>query len=469
MTWFEVDRAGLRQLWGDKDKRFLLFELIANVLDEPGVTECNVKAELVPGKRQARIVVEDDAPDGFIDITHAYTLFAHTRKRGKANVRGRFNIGEKHVLSLAESAVISTTTGTVEFGPGGRHLSRRRKREKGSVVDIVVKLTKGELKGILTACKQICPPPSIELMVNGERIESRPILKSFETALATELEDESGVFRPTVRNTEVRLYPTRGMESALLYELGIPVMPIEDRWHIDVQQKIPLTIERDNVKPSFLRDLRAEVLNRMAGELDKGDVAEKWVRDGMSDERIEPQAVDTIATKRWGDKRCVIPPGNNHAREQAVLNGYTIVNSSELSREEWENVRQSEAIVSGGDLWKRDTAPSEIISRDKWTRGMKSVARVTEKVAGLMKFHVRVLMIESPDATVDADYKDGVVRFNVSRLGRDWFDGHLVKVLPLVIHELGHKWGGHLDPEYIEGLCKIGAKLAMINLKDLEE
>ncbi len=71
MSWFEVDRDGLRQLLEDRDKSFILRELVQNAWDEPGVTRCDVALEAIPGKRAARLVVEDDAPEGFYETYFA--------------------------------------------------------------------------------------------------------------------------------------------------------------------------------------------------------------------------------------------------------------------------------------------------------------------------------------------------------------------------------------------------------------
>ena len=65
-NWFEVDRHGLAQILERKGKEFVLFELIQNGWDEPGVTEVSVTLDYL-GRNKARLVVEDDAPDGFKD------------------------------------------------------------------------------------------------------------------------------------------------------------------------------------------------------------------------------------------------------------------------------------------------------------------------------------------------------------------------------------------------------------------
>ena len=48
-------------------------------------------SEPVHGK--AEFVVEDDSPDGFRDLTEAYTIFAESYKKVDPEKRGAFNIG----------------------------------------------------------------------------------------------------------------------------------------------------------------------------------------------------------------------------------------------------------------------------------------------------------------------------------------------------------------------------------------
>ena len=113
MGWFEVSKSGLKQLMEGKDKSYILRELIQNAWDEPGVTTVNVDIAPIMDKRAAMVTVSDDAPEGFYDLAHAYTMFGATRKRKDPSMRGRFNLGEKQVLALARAATIHTTTGTI--------------------------------------------------------------------------------------------------------------------------------------------------------------------------------------------------------------------------------------------------------------------------------------------------------------------------------------------------------------------
>src|SRR5262245_56826491 len=79
-AWFEVDKQGLAKILERKGKEFALLELIQNAWDEPGVSQ--VSASLAyRGRNRALLVVEDDAPEGFKDLSHAYTLFAESGKK----------------------------------------------------------------------------------------------------------------------------------------------------------------------------------------------------------------------------------------------------------------------------------------------------------------------------------------------------------------------------------------------------
>src|SRR6516225_7523153 len=143
--WFDVDRAGLGKQAEQHSKGRLIGELIQNALDEAGVTQIAVTLAPVPGRPLAELTVEDDSPEGFRDLSHAWTLFADSYKRGNPEQRGQFNLGEKMVLAVCESASISTTKGTVHFAPkGGRSESPPKRGEGGSVSRARTRLTRGE-------------------------------------------------------------------------------------------------------------------------------------------------------------------------------------------------------------------------------------------------------------------------------------------------------------------------------------
>ena len=79
-NWFEVDKAGLAKLLERKGKAFVLHELVQNAWDQK-VTKVDVHLNRDPGTHHVIIMVEDDDPNGFADLSHAFTLFAESAKK----------------------------------------------------------------------------------------------------------------------------------------------------------------------------------------------------------------------------------------------------------------------------------------------------------------------------------------------------------------------------------------------------
>src|SRR5947199_7383214 len=96
---FDVDKKGLAQLVRRRGGIVhAIEELISNAQDE-NVTRIDITFEHVE-QRTYRLTVEDDSPDGFKDLAHAYTLFAPSYKKSDPSKRGRFNFGEKWVIAI---------------------------------------------------------------------------------------------------------------------------------------------------------------------------------------------------------------------------------------------------------------------------------------------------------------------------------------------------------------------------------
>lgn len=366
MGWFEVDKGGLRQLLEGRDKSFVIRELVQNVFDEGGVTKCEVRVSAVAGRPLAWVTVEDDAPEGFYDITHSYTLFSHTRKRADSNKRGRFNLGEKQVLALCKEAQIETTTGTVIF-KGDKRTRGKAYRTQGSKVSVCIHMTREEVEGAIAAAGLFIPPNGIKYTVNGERIVAPVMLREITAALATEYEDEEGRYRTTRRTTTIGVFEEPFGGKAMIYEMGLPIVETGDRWSYDIRQRVPMNMDRDNVSAAFLRDVRAEVLNAMAPQVEVEVISDAWVRDGMSDERIATEAVQRVISTRYGDRVAVGVPGDAKSREEAISRGYRVVTGSEMSEAEWDAVR-----AAGGIAWRRSTGCTRRTTpgcERRWRRG----------------------------------------------------------------------------------------------------
>ncbi|MEM3116790.1 MAG: ATP-binding protein [Nitrososphaerales archaeon] len=472
-AWFDVDKEGLAKVLARRGKGFVVTELIQNAWD---TSAKRVTVTLEPrGKGLARIVIEDDDPEGFRDLSHAYTLFAESIKKGDPEKRGRFNIGEKLVLALCEEAQILTTTGGVRFDRGGRHVIKS-KREQGSRFEALLRAGQEEILEIEKAVSSLIPPEGIETTFNGQLIQSRNPLVSFEAQLPAEIADSEGVLRRTVRKTTVRVFEPREGEVASIYEMGIPVVETGDKWHYDVGQKVPLNVDRDNVAPSYLRALRTEVLNHLYAKIEEKDAAENWVREASGDRNASKEAVEQVIKLRFGDRSVVYDPTDPEGTKLAVSQGYTVIPPRALSKEEWENVRKHEVVLPAGRVtpspkpFSKDGKPLRLVPVEKWTPGMARVAEYARRLAIELLGRDIVVRIASEIAwPYRAAYGEGELVFNAGRLGKSWFEGDLEKINELLIHEFGHEYSSdHLSEQYHDALCKLGAKLTSLALKKSE-
>src|SRR5579871_2323644 len=290
MGWFEVDKEGLAQILERRGKAFVVFELLQNAWDE-NVTSVEVSLDPVPGRPAARLIVVDDAPEGFKDLKDAYTLFAPSGKKAAPEKRGRFNLGEKLVLALCENAEIASMTGTVRFTREGRRHSRRR-RFRGSRFAGILPMTREEFQEVCRCVQTVIPPPGrVHTFFNGEPIPHREPLRQFVAPLPTEIADEEGRLRRTTRTATISVYEPFPDEEPTLYEMGIPIVPTGERFHVDVGQKVPLSLCREGVPPAYLQTLRVLVLNELHALLPKEELTAAWVNDATDDKRCSPEAV----------------------------------------------------------------------------------------------------------------------------------------------------------------------------------
>ena len=468
---FEVDKQGLRKQLARKGLGFVLLELAQNAFDEEGVTRCEMTLEPIPGTRRYRVAVEDDAPEGFHDLSHAYTLFAESRKKDNPEQRGRFNIGEKLVIAVCDEAKITTTKGTITFDDNGR-THRRESRKTGSIFEGTIPMKKAEYEEACELVMALIPPQHVETTFNGRPIPARAPLRSTEVVLPTQIADEEGYLRKAKRKTTLAVYEPLPGETPTLYEMGIPVVETGDAWHIDIGQKVPLNSDRDNVRPAFLRAVRAEAANLMADSLTPEVAADNWVSEALEDKRIEDKTVETVVTKRFGENRVIFDPSDPEANKIAASKGFTVIPPRAMSKDAWSRVKGLGTTLPAGQV---TPSPKVVVAADgvppipadKWTDGMKNIAAYVVAL-GEVLFDKRVSVKFTNDATgnYSAAYGQREMTFNVGRLGYRWFDQIGEAQDRLIVHEFGHELcDDHFSHRYLDALCKIGVKMMRLALE----
>lgn len=299
--------------------------------------------------------------------------------------------------------------------------------------------------------------------------------------LRTEIAAGGGFLRRADRDTTIGLYEVRQGEKAMIYEMGIPVVETGDKWHCDIGQKIPLTLDRENVLPAFLSQLRLAVFNRMHNKLAQQDVNSEWIEATIGSPDCRGEAVESYLKARFGGKRVSFDVSDPEANKLAVSKGYTVVHGAMMSAGAWKNAKTANAILPAGKVtpgpkvWTGENDPdakifNEWIPETKWTEGMRQIASFAAQAAKqVLKRSITVTFCATPHHLGAASYgPSGHLVFNKFRLGAEWFEqGISDDVVQLLIHEFGHEFSpDHLSAEYHEALCRIGAKLFTLAKKD---
>lgn len=454
---FEVSTQGMRELQSGREPWQLAKELVSNAWDE-STTICEVILEsLAP--RKARLTVYDDG-GGFANIADAWTLMGHTPKRLNPTVRGRFNIGEKEILSIAINATIYTVGKIITFPKaGGRRVRKDPKPFTGTRVDCILPWGNRQVEAIADKLKTLLTPKGIKYTVNGETIPHIEPEQAIEATLDTVIQDRVGEpMRATRRRTTLELCPA---DTGWLYEMGIPVQTIECPFLVNVMQKIPLPPNRDTVRDSYLQDIYTAVLNTTVDEID--DVSATWVRLGVEDKDVAPETVKTVMRKRFGDK-VLLYSSDHRANEKAEQAGFEIVHGRTLSQGE-RGAFQSVGLEHTSDRFPTSFGEAETIPFEEWTEGMKAVADYAKRLAGgLLHREIMVTMYKMPNSDTAADWLMGNLAFNVSRLGRAWFNQITWDTTRLLLHEFAHTNGTGHNWEYQKQLENLAGKAVHLAL-----
>jgi hypothetical protein len=497
-SWFETDKKGLEKIARRRPLTFVLFEPVQNALDT-GAKRIDVHLRPIALRSYAELVVIDDDPDGFKDLSHAYTMFAESEKKGDPQKRGCFNLGEKLVLSVCEEARIASTKGTIAFTKEGR-TQHRASRKEGTEFWGSIRMTRAELDEVQQAANLLLIPPDVVLTFNGSRLPSREPLHSFETTLPTLTADEEGYLKPTRRKTMVRVYEpltktlSTGAEypvgKSYLYEMGIPVVEIDLPWSVEVAQKVPVNADRDNVTPAYKKELAVLVVNEMHEQLEAEDAASPIITETLADERLTKEAQERVLNLQFGEKRALFDPTDIEAGNRLVSQGYVVVSGNSLPKGAAKLLRENGVLHTTHEIsptinpYSNDpnAPPRKLLPPSEWTAGMNNIAKYAKELAREL---LGVPLIVSIDKGRVSDHwgacygatrrgpagvRVAELTYNLATLGRDYFEhGPSEAVNSILIHEFAHEYeSNHLSEKFFKSMQKLGAKLVQLALTDPE-
>jgi hypothetical protein len=285
----------------------------------------------------------------------------------------------------------------------------------------------------------------------------------------------------------VRVYEPREDEEPAVYELGVPVVEFDgdEPWHVDVSQKVPLTMDRTNVKPAFLQQVRVEVLNRMHDQLDKEQAASKWARAATGDDRVSPEAVQTVKTKRFGEKAVIADKSDPEGTKIAMSRGYTVIHGGSLSKDEWSQYKKHEVVKPAGKVTPSpkaysnspDADPANFLPKTEWTREMKFCARHVEDLAEVLLDVPLTVRFNTNSNNFGAAWCESLrgteLHFSLKQLGRRFFadaatNRHSqIRLHDLMLHEFGHHYSSdHFSHKFLDAVTRLGARLTELALRE---
>jgi hypothetical protein len=433
----------------------LIREAVANAFDMDDVTEVYVKYD------QGLIVIEDNSPTGIGDPDLVTTIFL-TGKTDSHTKRGRKGRGLKELIAAAHTATIETVGHTIEFTEG--RTVKTNNRLVGTRVSIYAPTwSADDIRDAFKYLLRFIPPKHIRFFVMSQEIERRNIKCTFTRTFETQI-IEDGIQKDVYKSADVNIVELNGSDDkGWIYEMGIPIQEISTNFHIDVQQRVPLNDNRNNVSSWYLNNMYAEVLNATISTMSATDLKSEWAITSLSSATNNTRR--TFIEKAFGTTKSIaIKSKNARANDLVQQHGVKVVDTSNMPYSVESAVRE---VVSTADTMADEIEQSTqdvIISQDvadpdgKIVRLTKYLGRQLINMDLDVQFISRDKSVTGHMRRADFTSDTGLIRFNVKAnikpMTSDYFG--------LICHEFTHaKCSGH-DDDFRAELERISGALAML-------
>ena len=472
-NWLEIDILGLRRTLERKGKAWAIFELVQNAWDTDA-TRVDVTLTK-PHNGRSTLTCRDNAPDGYRDLSESHTLFSSSSKKTDPTKRGRFNAGEKFVLVMCEQAKVTSTTGQVIFQSNGKRKKTDVTLQAGTEFQGILEITDEEWLEVGRQVQLLLPP--ITTTYNGVEVPMRQPLRGFEESLPTEVANDRGVLTPRKRRTEVRVYMPQSSETPMIYERGIPVVEIANKYHISVEQKIPLNTERDNVTPGYLRSINTAVLNEMKDFIKGEEATAAWVTMAMSNtDKVSKEAAAAVLKERYGDKPALQDNRDIGSIKEATAQGFNVIPVRAFTKEERVTLKKHGLLKSTSHYCPTEqplTDPKKTLDPSEYDTDQKRYVRLIGDISPLLIGRAAEVKIID-----DAALKiRGCTRWEAQGIPSDMFVFEINVAFHdcsdwqgnyyLLLHELAHhkvQRNDHLHEDFYRTVNILGAKLAQLAL-----
>jgi len=318
--WLNVSLEGFAQQNQARPKEHLIKELIQNSLDaigqkENGLIEIEVKEEKMVVPRGVKISCKDNG-QGVIDIENIRTMF-WTSKKDSHLQRGRMGRGFKELLCLCSYAQV------ISFGQKATfHINTNKQKElliektsdakfQGTSITMVFDWDYQEtLDRLWKHFQCFLLPPNVQMHFNSLSVLQRTPAHHIRQSLTTECFDGSKWVKPQCVGT-IELYPLeRGEKGGLIYEMGIPICPVEwdAPYHANILQRVPMNPNRDAVMSGFCAKIHRACLPTLITEMTETSSRSSWVGEAAYDSKNEALQKEVLR-KAFGENLARSVPG----------------------------------------------------------------------------------------------------------------------------------------------------------------
>ncbi len=473
-SWIEIDKAGLQRTLERKGKAWMVFELVQNAWDTDA-TRVDVVLTKPNAKGKVALTCTDNSSDGYRDLSEAHTLFGSSSKKADPTLRGRFNAGEKFCLVMCDSATVTSTTGQIQFLANGSRKENKTKTDRGTIFEGTLDMTMAEFNEVRDKVMTLMPP--IATTFNGVEVRPRKPLLTFTETLPTEIANDRGVLTPRKRKAEVHVHQPLPGELPTVYERGIPVVDHDGKYHVSVEQKVPLNMDRDGITPGYLRNLHAAVLTHTVDLLTEEDAASPWAASAIETGKLSTEALTKVVTKKYGTKAVLFDHSDVGSNKKATSKGANVLGRGAMSPAERKILYKAGVMKKAGEVEDFKTnldldVVRNILDPSKYTVNQKRYVKIIEDLSPILIAHtVKVQIFKDRDAKIrgctrwaENVKKKYIFEINLAYHNCDDWEGNYY----LLLHELAHhkvQSNDHLCEEFYETVNTLGAKLAELALK----
>lgn len=477
--WLDISSEGFRQRQEDRLPAHLVKEIIQNALDatedmKGGVVDITILIDSQElGHKSCFIAVKDNGP-GVTDFSALRTVF-FSGKEDSYRLRGRLGQGIKEVLALAEQAeVLSNGKRALFHVDKDKRVMDVEKTETtpGTLIKFWMPWTgKNIVRDLTEYLHTFLVPwtPPREMYVNGVKIEPRKYLKRFDVDLSTELFDDGKWVRRT-RSGQLELVKVKDGEDPMIYEMGIPVMPIDWRqpYHINVLMRVPMNPRRDAVAAGYMQSVYAILLPQLMDAMPAEELKDEWV--SVAVEKLEPELQKAVVVKAFGEQavRSVPTMGKHDWDSDARELGYetipTRVLPTGLRRAVEEFLPTSRDVETQRRLNVEAASLTEVPKDPKAERARATLAWLASEALGVIVEAKIVPEIDGPTGKAIAAWASGARLLLSNEFRGDWIDPFAAKTLGLLVHEMAHEVAAHHGDDFKRGQEIVAGKLARLCL-----